>query len=230
MKSDKQNKTFALSQKVIGVLEGIQAKSAFVEELIVGSTQGRFISKETADIMTEYKSLFGADPEKVVQLYFSKRISKIKGNMVSLKDSPREEVKNKVGGAFLKLNQAFHDLVTENESLKDKLGITFGLLFKKTGCNHSSVRNWLRAHKASLDEYHASVGIVDPASHNRQLGVLKRIAKFEEKTKLKDKEAKKEVARIKRERLKKEKVESQDREETGATGKKNKTVAKGRRK
>jgi hypothetical protein len=230
MKSDKQNKTFALSQKVIGILEGVQGKSAFVEELIVGSTQGRFISKETADIMTEYKSLFGSDPEKVVQLYFSKRISKIKGNMVSLKDSPREEVKNKVGGAFLKLNQAFRDLVTENESLKDKLGITFGLLFKKTGCNHSSVRNWLRANKASVEEYHVSVGIVDPASHNRQLGVLKRIAKFEEKNKLKEKEAKKEIARIKRERLKKEKDGTQDQEETGATGKKKKAVSKGRTK
>jgi hypothetical protein len=229
MKSDKQNKTFALSQKVIGLLERVQGKSAFVEELIVGSTEGRFISKETADIMTEYKNLFGSDPEKVIQLYFAKRISKIKMNMVSLKESPREEVKNKVGGAFLKLNQAFHDLVTENESLKHKLGITFGLLFKKTGCNHASVRNWLRAHKVSVDEYHASVGIVDPASHNRQLGVLKRIAKFDEKTKVKEKEVKKEVARIKRERLKKEKSGAQDQKETGETGKK-KAVSKGRKK
>jgi hypothetical protein len=225
MSNDKKNKTFALSQQAVGLLESVQAKSAFVEELIIGNGQGRFISQETAGVMKEYQNIFGADPEQVIQTYLAKRVSKIKMNLQSLKESPREEVKNKVGGAFLKLNQAFHDLISENETLKDKRAITFGLLFKKTGCNHGSIRNWLRANKDALAEYHNSLGISDPASHNRHLGVLKRIATFEEKTILKQKEVQKELARIKRENAKKEKIGGQKQNETGANQKKGKNKA-----
>lgn len=232
MRNEKKNKTFALSQQAIGLLESVQAKSAFVEELIVGSGQGRFIRNETAGIMKEYQNLFGVDPEQVIQSYLAKRVSKLKMNLESLKERPREEVKNKVGGAFLKLNKAFHDLTSENESLTHKLGITFGLLFKRTGCNHGSVRKWLRANKAFVEEYHASIGIVDPARHNRDLGVLKRVAKFEEKAKLKQKETKKELARIKRENAKKEKGEDQEQNKADTKPKsvKKKTAGKGRKK
>jgi hypothetical protein len=227
MNKDKQNKTFALSVKAVTILKDVLGKSAFVEELIVGKSTGRFISLETADIMAEYKKLFGAEPEKIMQFHLAKRIKKMKANMMSLKESPKEEVKNKVGGAFLKLNQAFHDLITENQNLEHKLAITFGLLFKKTGCNHSSIRNWIRVNQLSLDEYHLSVGIVDPVRHNRHLGVLKRIAQFEEKTKLKQKEVQKEVARIKRQRLKQKNEGNGGQEKTDAKGKKaKKEVAK----
>ena len=105
---------------------------------------------------------------------------KIESNLVTLKNKLPAEVKNKVGGAFLKLNRAYDALVEENAQRDNKMAITFNLLFAKTACNHQAIRRWLKANRAGLDEYHLSVGITDPAVHNRQMGVLKRIQKYKE--------------------------------------------------
>lgn len=174
-KTKKHNKTFSLSPDDVAFLESVDRKSAFLGMLLEGYRKGQFIQAETAELLKKYKALFGADPEDVIKKILLRRVERIENNMEALKDSAPAEVKNRVGGAFLKLNRAYDALVAENEGLKNKLAVTFGLMFKKTGCNHQSIRGWIRANKERLDEYHQSIGISDPAIHNRQVGVIKRV-------------------------------------------------------
>ena len=174
-KTKKHNKTFSLSPDDVAFLESVDRKSAFLGMLIEGYRKGQFIQAETAELLKKYKALFGADPEDVIRKILLRRVERIENNMEALKDSAPTDVKNRVGGAFLKLNRAYDALVAENEGLKNKLAVTFGLMFKKTGCNHQSIRGWIRANKERLDEYHQSIGINDPAIHNRQVGVIKRV-------------------------------------------------------
>ncbi len=174
-KVKKHNKTFSLSPDDVAFLDSIDRKSAFLGMLIEGYRKGQFIQAETAELLRKYKTLFGADPEDVIRKILLRRVERIENNIEALKDSAPAEVKNRVGGAFLKLNRAYDALVAENEGLKNKLAVTFGLMFKKTGCNHQSIRGWIRANKERLDEYHQSIGITDPAIHNRQVGVIKRV-------------------------------------------------------
>jgi hypothetical protein len=171
----KVNKTFSLSHDAVTFLDSVDRKSSFVGMLLEGYRKGQFIQAETAELLRKYKALFGADPEDVIKKILLRRVERIENNMEALKDSAPAEVKNRVGGAFLKLNRAYDALVAENEGLKNKLAITFGLMFKKTGCNHQSIRGWIRANKERLDAYHLSIGISDPAIHNRQVGVIKRV-------------------------------------------------------
>jgi len=135
-KNKKHNKTFSLSPEDVAFLESIDRKSAFLGMLLDGYRKGQFIKAETAQLLTKYKALFGAEPEDVIKKILLRRVERIENNMEALKDSAPAEVKNRVGGAFLKLNRAYDALVAENEGLKNKLAVTFGLMFKKTGCNH----------------------------------------------------------------------------------------------
>ncbi len=176
-KTKKHNKTFSLSPDDVAFLESVDRKSAFLGMLLEGYRKGQFIQTETAELLKKYKALFGVEPEEVIRKILTRRIEKIQDNMEALKDSAPADVKNRVGGAFLKLNRAYEELVAENEGLENKLAITFGLMFKKTGCNHQSIRGWIRANKERLDEYHQSIGITDPSIHNRQVGVIKRVQK-----------------------------------------------------
>jgi len=177
MKGKKVNKTFSLNPDDVAFLESVDRKSAFLGMLLEGYRQGQFMRAETAELLKKYKALFGVEPEEVIRKILTRRIEKIQDNMEALKDSSPADVKNRVGGAFLKLNRAYEELVSENEGLENKLAITFGLMFKKTGCNHQSIRGWIRANKERLDEYHQSIGITDPSIHNRQVGVIKRVQK-----------------------------------------------------
>ena len=175
LKEKKVNKTFSLSPDAVAFLDSVDRKSSFVGMLLEGYQQGQFMKAETAELLKKYKTLFGADPEDVIRKILLKRVERIENNMEALKDAAPAEVKNRVGGAFLKLNRAYEELVAENEGLENKFAITFGLMFKKTGCNHRSIRGWIRANKERLDAYHQSIGITDPGNHNRQMGVIKRV-------------------------------------------------------
>ena len=176
----KINKTFSLNPQAVHFLDSVDRKSAFMNEIITGYEHGRFIREETAQLLKKHHALFGADPEDTLCKILLKRIQKIESNMESLKDSAPAEVKNRLGGAFLKLNRAYEALVAENKEREMKQAITFGLLFKKTGCNHQSIRGWIRANKEGLEAYHQSMGIHDPAIHNRQMGVIKRVERLKQ--------------------------------------------------
>ena len=180
IKAKKINKTFSLSPDDVAFLDSVDRKSAFLGTLLEGYRQGQFIGAETSELLRKYKTLFGADPEDVIRKILARRIERIENNMNALKEAAPAEVKNRVGGAFLKLNRAYEELVAQNETLENKQAITFGLMFKKTGCNHQSIRGWLRANKERLDAYHHSLGISDPAIHNRQMGVIKRVTRLKE--------------------------------------------------
>lgn len=171
----KTNKTFSLNPDDIRFLEGIDRKSAFLGTLIQSYQNGQMIKPETAGLLKRYKALFGEEPEEVIKKVLLKRIYKIENNMNALKDSASAEVKNRVGGAFLKLNRAYDELIAENQTAENKLAITFGVLFKKTSCNHQSIRRWIRANKERIEAYHQSIGITDPVLHNKQIGVIKRV-------------------------------------------------------
>jgi len=182
----KINKTFSLTPKSVEFLETVDRKSAFVGMLLEGYQKGRFIRMETSELLKKYKALFGVDPEDVLHQILSKRIDKIENNMGALKEAAPEEVKNKVGGSFLKLNRMYEEIVAENEGLENKNAITFNILFKRTGCNNQSIRKWIRANKERLDAYHQSIGITDPGNHNRLLGVIKRVARLKKARKEKE--------------------------------------------
>jgi hypothetical protein len=171
-------KTFSLTPEAVTFMDSVNRKSALIEMLLDGYQSGRFIRAETAGLLRKYKALFGTDPEDTLTQILTKRIYKIEQNMEALKDSAPEEVKNRVGGSFLKLNRMYEEIVAENESSKNKNAITFNILFKRTGCNNLSIRKWIRANKERLDAYHQSIGITDPGNHNRLLGVMKRVARL----------------------------------------------------
>jgi|JI6StandDraft_1071083.scaffolds.fasta_scaffold28377_5 hypothetical protein len=195
----KITKTFSLTPEAVTFMDSVDRKSALIEMLLDGYQSGRFIRAETAELLRKYKALFGTDPEDTLTQILTKRIYKIEQNMEALKDSAPEEVKNRVGGSFLKLNRMYEEIVAENEGIKNKNAITFNILFKRTGCNNLSIRKWIRANKERLDAYHQSIGITDPGNHNRLLGVMKRVARL--------KKTRKETERAKiNEEQKKEKV------------------------
>jgi hypothetical protein len=173
---------FVLNEELIAYVHTFPNRSAFARDLITAHLNGQVMKPETAEMLKQYKNLFGEEPEDVIQKVLRKRMAKIESNLVSLKDKLPGEVKNRVGGAFLKLNRAYEELVEENTQLENKLAITFNLLFSKTACNHQAIRRWLKANGEMLDAYHQSIGITDPAVHNRQMGVLKRIQRQREQS------------------------------------------------
>lgn len=195
-------KTFSLTPEAVTFMDSVDRKSALIEMLLDGYQSGRFIRAETAELLRKYKALFGTDPEDTLTQILTKRIHKIEQNMEALKESAPEEVKNRVGGSFLKLNRMYEEIVAENEGIKNKNAITFNILFKRTGCNNLSIRKWIRANKERLDAYHQSIGITDPGNHNRLLGVMKRVARLKktrketEKAKINE-EQKKEITKKK---------------------------------
>jgi hypothetical protein len=180
-KVKKINKTFSLNSDDIRFLEGIDRKSAFLGMLIQSYQNGQMIKPETAGLLKQYKALFGEEPEEVIKKVLLRRISKIENNMKTLQNASPAEVKNRVGGAFLKLNQAYEALIAENENSENKLAMTFGVLFKKTSCNHQSIRRWIRANKEKIEAYHQTIGITDPVLHNKQIGVIKRVQRQKDK-------------------------------------------------
>lgn len=183
-KDDRESKSlpFVLNEELIAYVRTFPNRSAFARDLITAHLNGQVMKPETAEMLKQYKNLFGEEPEDVIQKVLRKRMAKIESNLVSLKDKLPGEVKNKVGGAFLKLNRAYEELVEDNAQLENKMAITFNLLFSKTACNHQAIRRWLKANREMLDVYHQSIGITDPAVHNRQMGVLKRIQRQREQS------------------------------------------------
>ena len=177
LEGKKINKTFSLTPKAVDFLETVDRKSAFMGMLLEGYQEGRFIRRETADLLKTYKTLFGVDPEDALHQILSKRIHKIENNMEALKDSAPEEVKNRVGGSFLKLNRMYEEIVAENKDAEYKTAITYSVLFKRTGCNNQSIRKWIRANKERIEAYHQSLGIQDAGNHNRLLGVIHRVSR-----------------------------------------------------
>jgi hypothetical protein len=173
---------FVLNEELIAYVHTFPNRSAFARDLITAHLNGQVMNPETAEMLKTYKNLFGEEPEDVIQKVLRKRMAKIESNLVSLKDKMPGEVKNRVGGAFLKLNRAYEALVEENAQRENKMAITFNLLFAKTACNHQAIRRWLKANREGLEVYHLSVGITDPAVHNRQMGVLKRIQRQKEQS------------------------------------------------
>jgi hypothetical protein len=173
----KTNKTFTLTPKSIEFLNSVDRKSAMINLLLEGYVEGRFIRKETAELLKKYKTLFGIDPEDALHQILSKRIRKIENNMNALKDVAPDDMKNRVGGSFLKLNRMYEEIVKENEGLEYKTAITYSVMFKRTGCNNQSIRKWIRANKERLEAYHQSLGIVDAGNHNRLLGIVHRVEK-----------------------------------------------------
>jgi hypothetical protein len=176
-------RTFSLTPETVEFLDAVDRKSALIEILLGGYQKGRFIREETAELLRKYKALFGVDPEEALTKILTKRISKIEFNMNAIKTLAPEEVKNRVGGSFLKLNRMYEEIVAENEGAKNKNAITFNILFKRTGCNNLSIRKWIRANKERLDAYHLSIGITDPGNHNRLLGVMKRVIRLKKERK-----------------------------------------------
>jgi hypothetical protein len=181
-KVKKINKTFSLNPNNIRFLEGIDRKSAFLGMLIQSYQNGQMIKPETTGLLKKYQALFGEEPEEAIKKVLLRRISKIENNMKTLQNASPAEVKNRVGGAFLKLNQAYEALIAENENSENKLAITFGALFKKTSCNHQSIRRWIRANKERIEAYHQAIGITDPVLHNKQIGVIKRVQRQKAET------------------------------------------------
>jgi hypothetical protein len=173
---------FVLNEELIRYVQTVPNRSAFARDLIYAHLNGQMMQPETADLLRTYQNLFGEEPEAVIRKVLRKRIAKIENNLISLKNKLPGEVKNRVGGAFLKLNRIYEELVEENEKLENKRAITFNLLFDKTRCNHQAIRRWLKANREMLDQYHLSVGITNPAVHNRQMGVLKRIQRQKEQS------------------------------------------------
>jgi hypothetical protein len=171
---------FVLSDELVNYVHTFPNRSAFMRDLINAHLNGQVMKPETAEMLKNYQNLFGEEPEAVIRKVLQKRMAKIESNLVTLKNKLPAEVKNKVGGAFLKLNRAYDALVEENAQRENKMAITFNLLFSKTACNHQAIRRWLKANREGLEAYHLSVGITDPAVHNRQMGVLKRIQKHKE--------------------------------------------------
>jgi hypothetical protein len=145
--------------------------------LLEGYVEGRFIRKETAELLKKYQTLFGVDPEDTLHQILLKRIQKIENNINVLKDAAPNDMKNRVGGSFLKLNRMYEEIVKENEGLEYKTAITYSVMFKRTGCNNQSIRKWIRANKERLEDYHQSLGIVDAGNHNRLLGIVHRVEK-----------------------------------------------------
>jgi len=121
IKTKKINKTFSLSPDDVAFLDSVDRKSAFLGTLLAGYRQGQFIGAETAELLRKYKTLFGADPEDVIRKILARRIERIENNMNALKEAAPAEVKNRVGGAFLKLNRAYEELVAENDVQTDRV-------------------------------------------------------------------------------------------------------------
>ena len=107
----KITKTFSLTPEAVTFMDSVDRKSALIEMLLDGYQSGRFIRAETAELLRKYKALFGTDPEDTLTQILTKRIYKIEQNMEALKDSAPEEVKNRVGGSFLKLNRMYEEIV-----------------------------------------------------------------------------------------------------------------------
>jgi hypothetical protein len=173
----KINKTFTLTPKSVEFLNNVDRKSALINLLLEGYVEGRFIRKETAELLKKYQTIFGIDPEDALHQILSKRIQKIENNMNALKEMAPEEVKNRVGGSFLKLNKMYEQILAENKTADYKTAITYSVMFKRTGCNNQSIRKWIRANKERLEDYHQSLGIVDAGNHNRLLGIVHRVEK-----------------------------------------------------
>jgi hypothetical protein len=148
-----------------------------INSLLEGYLEGRFIRKETAALLKKYQTLFGLDPEDAIHKILSKKIEKIENNMIALKEMAPEEVKNRVGGSFLKLNKMYEQILAENKAADYKTAITYSVMFKRTGCNNQSIRKWIRVNKERLEAYHQSLGIADAGNHNRLLGIVHRVEK-----------------------------------------------------
>ena len=185
----KINKTFSLTPKAVEFLETVDRKSAFMGMLLEGYQEGRFMRTETAELLKKYKTHFGVDPEDTIHQILSKRIHKIENNMEALEEMAPEEVKNRVGGSFLKLNKMYEEIVAENKDAEYKTAITYSVLFKRTGCNNLSIRKWIRANKERIEAYHQSLGIRDAGNHNRLLGIIHRVSRQRDAKKNEEKQS-----------------------------------------
>lgn len=89
---------------------------------------------------------------------------------------PVEDEKRKP--ADYRVHQAVEEIMAANDkadSLWDKVEITQGVLSSKTGCNRQSIKRYLSANKARIEQHHAKHKI--EADHNRRAGNYKKVNK-----------------------------------------------------
>lgn len=173
----KKAKSFSLSADVLSHIGKQTNQSAYIENLVLLEMEGLVLSQKAAQILAEYRALSGEEPEHVVLKFIRKRIDLLKKNLISLEANPEMLPEIRVGSAFFKLNKSFEKLVAENRDREfdDKIAITFNTLFKDSHCNQEAIRRWIHAHQSKLDDYHRSLGISNPADHNRLSGVRLRV-------------------------------------------------------
>lgn len=176
----KTTKSFSFSKEIADHLDQQDRKSAYVEGLVKADLKGRILSSDTAKVLTQYQDLFGEKPDAFMRNFLQKRIAKLQQNVATLQNNPDVLSKIRVGSAFYKLNLAFDKLVRDNLVCDPKMAITFNTLFKESKCNHQAIRRWIHANQGRLDDYHASIGISNPAQHNRQGGVINRVRRLKQ--------------------------------------------------
>lgn len=176
----KTTKSFSFSDVIFAHIDQKERKSAYVEGLVRADLEGRILSSDTAKVLAQYKHLFGEDPDAFMVTFLQKRMAKFQANLHAMSENPAVMTKVRVGSAFYKLNLAFDKLVRDNLVCDPKMAITFNTLFKESKCNHQAIRRWIHANQGRLDDYHASIGISNPAQHNRQGGVINRVRRLKQ--------------------------------------------------
>ncbi|MEB3703212.1 hypothetical protein Bealeia1_02042 (plasmid) [Candidatus Bealeia paramacronuclearis] len=169
-------KMLTLSLENLAFLKTIQGQSLFVDTLLDRCRTQETLSgsQRTAELVDRYYALTGVLPEKAYQKFLQKRIALLEKNRTQMK-SPSLAGSHLSGSAFLKLDQALEHLQAENATKDLKQAVTYGVMFRMTGCNQQTIRNWFQARKQDIAAYHKSLGVEDPGIHNRQVAVVERV-------------------------------------------------------
>lgn len=182
--SGKLKATFVLSREARAYLHHLDVnnllenKSAFIDKLILLHQQDGLYTPKIALLRHEFLTCLGIDPDAYIEKILTRRLTTFKKNCARLMSRHIGTYKTAIGGAYLRIDAAFHSLINEDEPLdpSHRRGITFRLLQQKTGCNATSIRRWLLANQRGLKVYHAENGITSPGLRNSYLGSLKRKA------------------------------------------------------
>ena len=172
----KGSKMLMLSLENLAFLKTIQGQSLFVNALLDRCRKQETLmgSHLTAELVEKYQELTGILPEKAYQKFLQKRILLLEKNRTHMKEKGFTDG-NLSGIAFVKLDQAFETLQKENEKKDLKYAITYGVMFRMTGSNQQTIRNWFQARHKDIEAYHKSFGIENPQIHNRQVAVVERV-------------------------------------------------------
>jgi hypothetical protein len=182
--SGKLKATFVLSREARAYLHHLDVnnllenKSAFIDKLILLHQQDGLYTPKITHLRQEFLNRLGIDPDAYIEKILTRRLTTFKKNCERLVSRHIGTYKTAIGGAYLRIDAAFHSLINEDEPLDPSLrrGITFRLLQQKTGCNATSIRRWLVANQRGLTVYHKENGITSPGLRNSYLGSLKRKA------------------------------------------------------